>query len=105
MFEGDSWIAFGSALFIVFYFFFAGFVCAFLSFPLNIYYLYTQIPFNQFNKILQYFHNYLTIYIIVFFFLHSTPVLFVLFLSFLLNIYVCIYSYTHNTFLQYFHNH
>ena len=43
------------------FFFFASFVCAFLSFLLNIYYLYVHIQLHRLNKFLQYFNNYLTI--------------------------------------------
>ena len=83
------------------FFFFAGFVSAFLSFPFNIYYLYVHIQLYRLNKFLQYFHNYFTIcavhwplsFFFFFFFFHSTSVLLVLFLYFLLNIYMYIHNY------------
>ena len=40
------------ALFIMLFFFFAGVVCAFLSFPLNIYYLYVHMQLHRLNKFL-----------------------------------------------------
>ena len=95
------------ALFIKLFFFFSLHQCwlCFLSFPLNMYYLYVHIHFHRLSKFLQYFHNYLTIGTVhwplfsffLFFFPHNTPVLLVLFLSFLLNIYMCIYNYTDTT--------
>ena len=52
-------------VFVFLFFFVFSFVFAFLSFLLfllNIYYFNVHIPLHQFNKFLQYFHNYLTIY-------------------------------------------
>ena len=74
-------------LFIRLLFFFPSLVCfvlfCFLSFLLNIYYLYAHIQLYRPNKILQYFHNYLTICTIhrplFFFFFFCSPVCFVLF--------------------------
>ena len=83
---------------LYFYFFFVfSFVFAFLSFLLfllNIYYFNVHIPLHQFNKFLQYFHNYLTIYTVhwpLFFFACA---LFVFYFKYL---YICIYSYIDTT--------
>ena len=90
------------ALFIMPFFFppFAGVVCAFLSFLLNIYmciYSYTVLTnsYNIFTIIWQ-SALFIGLFFLLFFF-YSTPILLVLFLSFLLNIYMCIYSYTNTT--------
>ena len=81
-----------------FFFFLAGFVCAFffLSFLLNIYYLYVHIQLHRLNKFLQYFDNLHRSWA-SFSFFHCMLVLLVLFLSFLLNIYMRIHNYTNTT--------
>ena len=89
-------------LFVLFFFFFVfSFVFAFLSFLLfllNIYYFNVHIPLHQFNKFLQYFHNYLTIYTVhwplFFFFFFFACALFVFYFKYL---YICIYSYIDTT--------
>ena len=66
------------------FFFFAGFVHACLSFPLNIYYLHMHIQLYWLNKFLQYFHN-----------MHCS----------LKYLYMHTQLHWHNIFLQYFHNY
>ena len=104
------------ALFIkLFFFFFSLHQCwlCFLSFPLNMYYLYVHIHLHRLSKFLQYFHNYLTIgtvhWPLFSFFLFFSPqytgfacALFVFSFKYL---YVHIQLHWHNTFLQYFHNY
>ena len=95
-------------LFIRLFFFFPSLVCfvffCFLSFLLNIYYLYAHIQLYRPNKILQYFHNYLTIctihrplfFFFFFFFLFAGLFCAFCFLSFLLNIYyLCVHIQLH----------
>ena len=80
-------------------FFFFGQFCLcffFLSFLLNIYYLYVHIQLHRLNKFLQYFDN-LHCSWASFSFFHRMLVLLVLFLSFLLNIYMRIHNYTDTT--------
>ena len=82
------------------FFFFAGFVSAFLSFPFNIYYLYVHIQLYRLNIFLQYFHNYFTICAVhwplsffFFFFFFSTVHRFCL-CSFCIFFYIFICTYT-----------
>ena len=102
------------ALFIRLFFFFSFFAsvgCAFLSFPLNIYYLYVHIHLHPLNKFLQYFHNYLTIGIVHWplfsfsFFPQYTGFACALFVFSFKYLYVHIQLHWHNIFLQYFHNY
>ena len=68
----------------------------FLSFLLNIYYLYVHIQLHRLNKFLQYFDTLHRSWA-SFSFFHRMLVLLVLFLSFLLNIYMRIHNYTDTT--------
>ena len=89
------------------FFFSAGFICAFcfLSFLLNIYYLYVHIQLHSSpNNIIWFVQLHCALAFLFFLFLFF-PVCFVLFLLNIYYLYVYIQLHQLNKFLKYFHNY